>query len=180
MKELNIIVAVDPQGGFGKDGKIPWHFEEDFKHFQAVTNNANCIMGRTTYEEILEHAKKRWKKKTKKKKKAETLELPKDLLPGRQCYVISRTPQTEGNVITATSIRDAINKIDNDKPVFVIGGEKLFHAALPWTKKVYLTVMKESYGCDRFFPVKYLEQHFKIVSGSQNENMFFIEYERMR
>ena len=170
MKPLNIIVAVDQQGGFAKDYRIPWHFTEDFKHFQKVTQNSNLIMGRHTYEEILLHAHKRWEKQEDSKSK--------ELLPSRKCFVISRTIQSEGNAITANSLRDAINKIDNNDPIFVIGGEKLFLQALPWTVKVYLTVIKNTYGCDKFFPVDYLKKNFNIESGSQTEDMYFLQYLR--
>ena len=57
--DVEIIVAVDEDGGFGKDGKIPWHYSEDLKHFKEVTTGHVCIMGRKTYEDMLEMRKAR-------------------------------------------------------------------------------------------------------------------------
>jgi dihydrofolate reductase len=61
MNNVNIIVAVDDAGGFGKDGKIPWHFPEDFKRFKEITKDSVCVMGRNTYEDMLEMVKSRKK-----------------------------------------------------------------------------------------------------------------------
>ena len=65
---LHIIAAVDKTSGFGFEGKIPWNFPEDFKHFQDTTKGHVCVMGRHTYTDMLEIAKARGRKKIKKVK----------------------------------------------------------------------------------------------------------------
>lgn len=172
---FSIIVAVDEEGGFGKGGKIPWHFPEDFKHFQDTTKGSICIMGRRTYNEILEHAEKRWKKSKAKKKKLE-------LLPGRESIVLSRNPELEVKGATLQpNLQAAIDSLkeDDKRPIFIIGGEKLFTEALPRTDTVYLTVVKGlPYKCDRFFPVHYLKSNFKIDSGTETDKLYFVNYTR--
>lgn len=59
MIKPNIIVAVDCEGGFGKEGKIPWFLPEDFEHFKNMTTGHVCVMGRRTYEEMLETRKRK-------------------------------------------------------------------------------------------------------------------------
>jgi len=174
-KPLNIIVAVEQTGGFGNKGAIPWKDEafakDDFKHFQKTTKNSVCVMGRKTYEEILDMM---LKKKTK--------EEIDSILPGRVCYVVSRNKELE--VVGATvvpnlrAVRD--NHKDDDKTIFVIGGEKLFVEALPLTNTIYMTVVKNSYDCDRYFELKYLNHFFTIDSGTQTDNLYFLTYKRTK
>lgn len=171
---FSIIVAVDQAGGFGKAGKIPWHFPEDFKHFQDTTKGSICIMGRRTYTEIAEHAEKRLKKKRKTKKV--------ELLPERESIVLSRNADLE--VIGATlkpSLQVALDSLkENEKrPIFVIGGEKLFLEALPQTNTIYLTIVKgKTYDCDRFFPIDYIVKNFNIAEGRETDELYFVKYVR--
>lgn len=48
-----LIAAVAENMVIGKDGDIPWHYPEDFKHFKETTTGHPVIMGRTTYEGIV-------------------------------------------------------------------------------------------------------------------------------
>ena len=50
--QIIAIVAMDEHRGIGKDGKIPWHIAEDFKHFKETTLGYPIIMGRKTYDSI--------------------------------------------------------------------------------------------------------------------------------
>lgn len=175
VRPLTIAVAVDVSGGFGKDGKIPWHFAEDFKHFKDTTKGSICIMGRKTYEDMLEMVKSR-----QKKKKA-----IKEILPGRTCYVLTRQENYEAEGATvAASLLEAVQSIEeNDtREVFILGGEKLYIESLPWVNKIHLTVVDDYYDCDRFFPLEYLKEKFKIVAGKKgkNEKLLFVEYQRIK
>lgn len=175
LPSLNIIVAVDQAGGFGRGGIIPWRDEpfakEDFKHFQKTTKDSVCIMGRKTYEEILEMMLKR-----KPKEKIESL------LPGRTCYVISSNAELD---VVGATVRTNLRSImeeykESDKKLFVIGGEKLFTEAIVWTDTIYLTVVKDYYDCDKHFPIKYLDYFFTISEGEQTDNLYFTTYKRTK
>lgn len=172
---VSIIVAVDRFGGFGKDGKIPWHIPEDFKHFKETTKGTICIMGRKTYEDMLEMVKSRQKKKKK----------IKEILPGRTCMVLTRQEGYEAEGATAyPSLTEAVQSIDDgdEREVFILGGEKLFIQALTDASKVYMTVVKDEkgYDCDRFFPVDVVNQEFKITDGRETDLCYYVTYERQR
>jgi dihydrofolate reductase len=162
---MNIVVAVDEGGGFAKEGKIPWHFSEDLQHFKKLTNNSVCIMGRRTYLDIVDVSPS-----------------PNEILPGRTLYVISSTIQPDDQRINVfTSLRSAVEDIEKrnlKKPIFVIGGEKLFIEAMPWTTTVYMTIVPGYYKCDRFFPIKYLINKFRISSGELGKEVKFVTYTR--
>jgi dihydrofolate reductase len=176
MEPLSLIVAVDMDGGFGKGGKIPWHFPEDLKHFKEVTADSICIMGRHTYTDMLEMIQAR----NKKNKKPNDFE---DILPGRTSFVVTSDPHFSAPGATVVpSIRNAIESIDAEKDqreIFVIGGEKMYTQALSWATTVYMTVVKEqSYECDRFFPVEVLNKHFSLAYGTESEDLYFAQYQR--
>lgn len=180
---LNIIVAVDKDGGFGKNGKIPWYYKEDFKHFKKITNNSVCIMGRKTYQEILE-------KRLKREKINDIKLLPQDykLLPNRECIVISKK-LNQKNIVgakVANNLRSAIeysNKKFSNKKIFIIGGYRLFVEALPFVHKIYMTIIHEkSFDCDVFFPLKALK-NFEIINGEKvkdKDELLFVEYVRRK
>ncbi len=52
--ELVAIAAVAENGVIGSDGEVPWHEPADLRHFRETTTGHPCIMGRTTYEGIVD------------------------------------------------------------------------------------------------------------------------------
>jgi len=173
IRPVNIIVAVDEEGGFGKDGQIPWHFPEDLKHFQSTTKNSTCIMGRLTYLNMYDMIVARKSKGDKSK----PVKL-KNILPNRESIVISRTMKEAEGAKVQSLLRKAIEQAKHDK-IFIIGGDRLYTEALPWTQTIYLTVVKGRYDCDRHFPIGYVKRNFKIHSGKKLSNdLLAIKYIR--
>jgi dihydrofolate reductase len=172
---LSLIVAVDTDGGFGKDGKIPWFFPEDLKHFQTTTKGGVCIMGRRTYTDMFEMIQ------SKRGSPLEQIDDP--ILKDRESYVVTSNPDFEVHGAAAvTGIHQAIQCLEKEdhREVFVIGGERMYIEALAFTKTIYMTVVKEkTYDCDRFFPINVLNKSFKIVDGSETDELYFVKYERV-
>jgi len=176
MKTPSIIVAVDNEGGFGKEGKIPWHLPEDFKRFRELTEGNVCVMGRRTYDEILDARLER----DKTRGVTEGIE---EVLRKRQSFVITSredfiapgaTPlKSLGHLIATMSHQN-----DNRK-LFVIGGRRLFVEALSTAREIFMTVLKGNpYNCDVKFPVDVLNKKWKIVSGDETDNAYFVVYNR--
>jgi len=159
---LSIIVAVDLQGGISKNNKIPWYFPDDLKYFKEITNNSTCIMGKNTFNEILEM------KKTK----------DSELLPNRESIVLSKTDLTiNSNCATiAQSLREATYKFTKNK-IFIIGGEKLFIEALPNVNEIYMTIINNKFKCDKFFRIDYLK-NFKVELISKMNHGINVRYYR--
>lgn len=184
MASLEIIVAVDSDGGFGKDGKIPWKCKEDLQEFARISKEMKvCVMGKRTYLDLREMrgSARGTIKKIKKK----------GILADRETYVISSTLKQE-DVIGATVVPDlraVINKyfLTNQR-IAICGGEKLYVEALPMADVVHMTVMDKYYNCDRFFPVNFLantftlnKNHCKLVEtdvDGQPETVRFVRYEK--
>jgi dihydrofolate reductase len=159
---VRIIVAVDRDSGFGKDGKIPWHYPEDFKHFKETTSKQICIMGRKTYEDMAAMMKKAKRK------------IKKNILPNRTCYVLSSADDATFKGATQVgSLREVMdlhpeeaNPRNPDAHIFILGGEKLYVESLAWATHVHMTVIDNTYECDRFFPIEALDT-FGIVEGNK-------------
>lgn len=156
-----IIAAVDLDRGFSKASEIPWHYKEDFVWFKKITTNHICVMGRSTYEDI----NKRLGDKAKE-----------SVLPSRQCFVVSSTLKQE-DVRNATVIEhcyDVANHVNHDdiqtKTIFFIGGEHVFNEGISLADTVYLTVINKTFGCDKFFPVEYIEKYFTHEQTHRTES----------
>ena len=181
---LRIIVALDEEGGFAKDGKIPWNFSEDFDHFKKTTAGHHCIMGRRTAEDIL--GRRRDGEKLRKMYDEGDGHLVQDfeLLPGRTSIVLSRNldffiPGAE----VVPDLRSALEKVNGpQKQTFILGGEKLFTQALPQVSGITVTLVPGIWGCDRHFLLKYLMENFKLVDGKtlDNSSLRVVEYSRVR
>lgn len=161
-----VIAAIDIDRGFAKDNKIPWYYKEDFIWFRQQTLGHPCIMGRKTYEEINERLGEK--------------ALP-NVLPNRQCFVVSRTLNSLPNATVIRNIRGVEFHVnDISKPIFIIGGGRLFMEGLSLASEVYLTIIDQQHQCDMFFPVQYLFKFFEInqVHKSDNSNLKFLKFVR--
>lgn len=143
------IVAVDERGAFSKDGKIPWHYSEDFKWFQQHTKGHICVMGRATYDDITNHLGD---------KAADSV------LPGRKCFVVTSSPLPRNNATAVASISEVDKHLTFDdadnKIVFFCGGERIYSEGIAKCNTVLVTIVNKDVDGDRHFPVKYLMKHF--------------------
>ena len=126
---MNIIFAIDQQGGYAKNNEIPWKNKDDMIHFKASTINNVVIMGHNTW-----------------------MSLPKRPLKNRINIVVSRLPLS--NAIVFPSLSEAFAYANQlEKSIWVIGGGILLHESLchPALKKLYITHVDGSYDCDKLF-----------------------------
>lgn len=165
-QQYAIIAAIDADRGFAKDNKIPWYYKEDFVWFRQQTLGHPCIMGRKTYEEINERLGEK--------------AFP-SVLPDRPCFVVSRTLDSLPNATVIRNIRGVEFHVnDISKPIFIIGGGRLFIEGLSLATDVYLTIIDQRHQCDMFFPIQYIFKHFVInqVHDSNNPDLKFLKFVR--
>jgi dihydrofolate reductase len=126
---ISIIVAMAKNRVIGVDNTLPWHLPADLKRFKALTMGHHIIMGRKTFESIGR------------------------ILPGRTSVVVTRNPEFnfEG-ILVAHSLREALEKCASDDEIFVIGGEEIFHAALPLANRIHATEIAHEYEGNTYFP----------------------------
>ena len=123
--EFAIIVAMDCARGIGFQGDMPWpadHVPEDLVYFKEKTLHRPVIMGRKTYESIVERIGRP--------------------LPKRLNYVVTRQKDyhtTEKNVIVVDSLETAVHCVGLEVPKrkfikfsepYIIGGAEIYRQAL--------------------------------------------------
>ncbi len=129
-KNISIIVAIDENNGIGKDNKLLCHIPGDLKRFKALTMGHPLVMGKKTFES-----------------------LPNGPLPGRKNIVISDDKNDRfSGCEMAYSIEEAIEKMDDERENFIIGGGSIYKQFLPQSDKLYLTVIHKKFDADTFFP----------------------------
>ncbi|MES2088011.1 MAG: dihydrofolate reductase [Patescibacteria group bacterium] len=130
---LSIIVATSENNVIGQGNKIPWRMPSDQKHFAAITKGHTVIMGRNTYESIMN-----------------SLGKP---LPDRVNIVVTRNADFKApGCIVVHSFEEALEKTSAETEVFNIGGAHLYAEAFPKTDKVYRTLIHTTIEGDAFFP----------------------------
>lgn len=115
---IGIIAAVSMNGIIGIDGKIPWDYPADMKHFRETTANSIVIMGRKTFEGIGRP------------------------LPKRRNIVVSSSLSlsTEG-IELVPSVAHAIDLTQSDdRDVWFIGGASIYEFGMYFADKIVLTL----------------------------------------
>ena len=126
---LSMIVAAAENGVIGRDNGLVWHMSSDLKHFKAITSGHTVIMGRRTFESIGR------------------------ALPKRRNIVISGNSlyKAEGCEMAA-SLEDALNMVQHEDEVFVIGGGSIYRQAWEFADRLYLTIVHTEVQGDTFIP----------------------------
>jgi len=140
------IVAVARNNAIGKDGKLPWHYPADLKHFKETTTGQAVVMGMNTWRSIGKP------------------------LPNRLNIVLSRSAQIDKaeNLIFLRSETEALDLAKFLKcDLFVIGGSKTYaefaRTINAWiVTRVPVTVD----DADVFMPADFLEG-FEIVESRE-------------
>ncbi|WP_254763877.1 dihydrofolate reductase [Natrinema marinum] len=165
-RELVAIVAVADNGVIGKDGDMPWHIPADLEHFKETTMDHPVIMGRVTYEGILE-----------------TLGEP---LPGRTTVVLtSRNLETPEGAVVAHGLADALEAAetaarehhDGADRVFVAGGATVYEQLLPAVDRLIVTEVHREPEGDTFFP-DWDRETWTETARDEREGFTFAEYVR--
>ncbi|MEH6515492.1 MAG: dihydrofolate reductase [Halioglobus sp.] len=135
MINLALIVAVAENGVIGRDNGLPWHLPDDLKYFKRVTMGKPILMGRKTFESIGRP------------------------LPGRTNIVISANPDYQANGVRVVSsleealaLAEDIATIDGAEELMVIGGARIYAAALPRASRLYLTEVHAEVAGDAYLP----------------------------
>jgi dihydrofolate reductase len=130
-----MIAAVAENNALGKNNELIWHLPNDFKRFKSITTGHHIIMGRKTFESF-----------------------PKPL-PNRTHIVISHQKNYSPLGCTVVnSLDEAISLCPKDQDVFIIGGGEIYQLALPYSDKIELTRVHQTFEADAFFPEIKLEE----------------------
>jgi len=137
---VSLVVAASVNEIIGADGALPWYLPGDLRRFRELTTGHVVVMGRLTYQSILDR-----------------LGHP---LTGRISVVVSRTLGETGypevrvarSFSEALALAEALAAEAGDSEFFVIGGESVYRDALPLADRVYLTRVHGEVTGDRAMP----------------------------
>lgn len=160
--QVTIIAAVAANGVIGADGEMPWHYPEDLKHFKEVTLGHPVIMGRVTYEAIVDRIG--------------------GPLPERTNIVLTGSPNRvtpHPDVRVATSVEAALESARNTdgEEAFVAGGASVYEQFLPLADRMLLTEIHEPHEGDTKFP-EWNEDEWVERERDECENLSFVTYHR--
>ncbi len=148
MKTFKAIAAMSENRIIGNAGDIPWHLPEDFKWFKQTTMGGILIMGRKTFDSIGRP------------------------LPGRETYVLSRTPRNIPNVHSITHL-DMLDQLATEKIVWIAGGGEIYRQMLPRCETLYLTRVHRTCEGDATFPE--FENDFTLAAVELENPDFTVE-----
>ena len=126
---MNLIVAVDRNWAIGKEGDQLIYIPEDLKRFKALTTGHPVILGRKTLATFPGGRP----------------------LKGRANLILSATP---GYQVEGAAVYPNIASLLTEAPAdaFVIGGESVYRALLPYCDTAYITKIDAEFPADRYFP----------------------------
>lgn len=161
--DIVVIAAMDENRVIGQGGELPWYYPKDLEHFRETTMGHPVIMGRVTYEGIVEQ-----------------LGGP---LPGRSNIVlttsdIDREPET---VYAARSIDDALETAaelaDTEaQTAYVAGGASVYEQMLPRADRMIITEVHETYEGDAYFP-DWDDSEWTEINREEHDALSFVTYD---
>lgn len=198
---ISIIAAIGKNRELGKNNQLLWHIPEDLKRFKKLTERHAVIMGRKTFQSIGKPLPNR----------LNVIITRQDNFLEKAQYRVSsfnrNTPSpcqrrgrllekvwkqiSSSSLMTVSSIQEALNLIRNPQSiidrsinrdeVFVIGGGQIYHQAIKYADKLYLTVVEKEFPqADTFFPDYsfFKKVVYKQKGQFKNLQFTFLELER--
>jgi dihydrofolate reductase len=162
--DIALIAAVAANGVIGRDTAMPWHFAEDLQRFKRTTMGHPVILGRRTYETVVDGLG--------------------EPFPGRTSVVLtSQQLELPANAVVANSVAAAIDLAAEDArdrgvdTVYVAGGGRVYEQFLPQATRLVLTEIHEAYEGDTRFPERNTEE-WTEVDREERAAFDFVTYER--
>ena len=152
---ISISVAVDPNGGIGCRGVMPWHIREELRIFRRNTMFKNIVMGRTTYENL------------------------PGKLKDRYMTIVSSDPEYDREGVTV--VHDLIAFLeehrDDDTEYVICGGSSVYSQSYPYAKKAYISFIRKEYEADAYFDV-YDPGDWVVAAEEEHEEFIYRELHR--
>jgi len=157
---FSLIAAVAKNGCIGINNKIPWNIPEDFQYFKTTTLGKTCLMGKATYESIIQYLGKP--------------------LPGRKTVVLTKDQDFKApdGVRVYADLDKAFTEL-KDEDVFVCGGASIYKQTIDLVDALYITHVDMDVDGDTFFP-EIDKNIWKEVWREDHEGFAFAKYTRVQ
>lgn len=165
--KVSMIVAYGKNWEIGLNNEMLWHISEDFKNFKNITSGHHILMGRKTFESILNISAKH-----------NPLGVGK-VLPNRTSLVLSNGDFDHEDAHIFNDIQKAFDfaKENKENELFIIGGAKIYETLFPYVDKMYLTQVDFEGEADAFLkPIDFSKwelieekNHAKIIKDNKTK-----------
>lgn len=146
MRDIILIAAAGDGNELGRDGELPWHLPDDFRHFKQQTTGHPMVMGRKTFETF-----------------------PKPL-PNRLHLIVTRDRSYRVDhpaCQVVHSLEEAFDALADRERVYIIGGGEIYRQALPHATGVELTRVHGRFEADTYFP-ELDPAHWELVASEDH------------
>jgi len=142
-QQIILLAAVAKNLVIGADNDLPWHLPEDLRRFKALTTGQTLVMGRRTFDSIVQRLGKP--------------------LPNRHSLVLSRSVawrpepsviEAGGSVGAKVSVFHSVDEILAMKTsvLYVIGGAEIYRLMIDRATALEITEIDLEVSGDAFFP----------------------------
>ena len=153
---MNLIVAVDNNWAIGSKNELLIRIPNDHKHFREETTGKVVVLGRKTLETF-----------------------PQGMpLKNRINIILSKDPNYQvKDAIVVHSVEEAMQESKkHEGEVFVIGGESIYRAMLPYCNTAYVTRTDHVYEADTWFPDLDKNPDWQKTAETDEQTYFDLEY----
>lgn len=154
---MNIIAAVDSNWAIGYKNDLLVRIPNDQKWFQKVTTGKVVVMGRKTLESF-----------------------PNGIpLKNRTNIVLTGdTSLKVKDALLVHSVDELLEELNNypSEDIYVIGGESVFEALLPYCDTAHITKIDYEYQADRHLPNLDRLPEWQVEEESEEQTYFDLEY----
>lgn len=154
---FSLIVAHDRNFAIGLNNQIPWHLSEDLKQFKARTLHHRIVMGKVTFDGFSRPLKNR-----------HTIVA---------CFPGQEKENTE-DVTYCTDLIAFLKEYENtEEEIFICGGASIYKLALPYCRKLYISLVDGDHEADTYFP-KYDVSNYDVRQVEMYDGFKVVEYVR--
>ena len=153
---MKAILSADRKWGLGYQGRLLVSIPSDLRFFRETTMGHVVVMGRKTLESFPQGRP----------------------LANRVNIVISHNPDYQvKDAIVVHSVEEAMQECKKHKgEVFVIGGESIYRAMLPYCNIAYVTRTDHVYEADTWFPDLEKDPDWQKTAETDEQTYFDLEY----
>lgn len=162
--EIVLIAALAEENHvIGQENSLPWHLPEDLKRFKRLTLHHPLVMGRKTFESLLEQFG--------------------GPLPNREHVVLTSHPErvTHEAARVFSSLDEVFETFADHPRLFIGGGQTVYEQTLPIADRLELTLVEGHYDGDAFFPEyePLIGDVFELVKRDQRDGFRFDTFLRI-
>lgn len=154
---MNLIVNVDSNWAIGHQGKLLVTIPGDMKFFRSETSGKVVVLGRKTL----------------------------DTFPGgqplknRTNIILSHNPDYKvKGAIVCHSVEEVLEELKkyNSEDVYIIGGDSIYKAFLPYCDVAHVTRTDHVYDADAWFPNLEEDPEWVLTGESEEKTYFDLEF----